>query len=141
MMRDVLDSDWGRLFRNWESVQPSFDVAQPPSAGLAYGAQPPAGARPPPAANTPSLEGRGQGEGRGPNAAGRRKKAELTHPTTAGTTANGDLAIGYPDVGRDAAEIKRTGFAAFSRSLGILGTCIAQNPDVGKKRRRVASAS
>lgn len=44
--------------------------------------------------------------------------------------------LGYPDVGGEGAEIKRTGFAAFLESLGILKTCIWQNPDVGRHARR-----
>ena len=43
---------------------------------------------------------------------------------------------GYPDVGGDAAEIKRVGFAAFRESLGILKTCVIQNPDVGSHKRK-----
>ena len=70
MMRDVLNSEWGKLFRNWERVRP--------------------------------------------DAAGR----------------------GYPDVGGQGAELKRVGFQAFLRSLGILGTCVAQAPEFAARKRR-----
>lgn len=53
-----------------------------------------------------------------------------------GTLSPDPQGAGYPSVGDDAAEIKRTGFAAFLRSLGILKTCVIQNPDVGKHARR-----
>ncbi|MCG3126888.1 MAG: hypothetical protein CHACPFDD_01743 [Phycisphaerae bacterium] len=75
MMHPVLHSDWGKLFRNWESLAPD-----------------PQG-------------------------------------------------IGFPNVGDDTAEIKRTGFAAFLRSLGILKTCVIQNPDVGTHRRKLGTES
>jgi hypothetical protein len=49
----------------------------------------------------------------------------------------GANANGYPDVGTAAAEIKLTGTKALARSLGILGTCVAQAPEfVHKKRTR-----
>jgi hypothetical protein len=70
MMETVLDSPWGRLFRNWERAVP-----------------------------------------------------------------NGD---GYPDVGTGTPELKLTGAKALVRSLGILGTCIAQAPEIVQRRRRAA---
>jgi hypothetical protein len=68
LMRDVMASPWGRLFRNWEHV-----------------------------------------------------------------TADEN---GYPAFGGDAATITRTGFKAFTRSLGILGTCIREAPEFASRRRR-----
>jgi hypothetical protein len=68
MMRQVLDSPWGRLFRNWERLTPD--------------------------------------------------------------------ANGYPQVGEQAPEITLTGSKALVRSLGILGTCIAQAPEVVARRRK-----
>jgi hypothetical protein len=70
MMQTVLDSPWGHLFRNWESVTPD--------------------------------------------------------------------ANGYPQVGEHAAELQLTGSKALVRSLGILGTCIAQAPEFLTKRARQA---
>src|SRR5262249_41774743 len=72
MMDEVLASDWGRLFRNWEQ---------------------------------------------------------------ASQTAN---ELGYPDVGAGVAQIKRTGWRAFARSLGILATCVKEAPEFGSRRRRMA---
>jgi hypothetical protein len=72
MMQDVLQSPWGRLFRNWERVTPD--------------------------------------------------------------------ANGFPDVGEGAPEIKLTGSKALVRSLGILGTCIAQAPEFVQRRRQRQSA-
>src|ERR1043165_1069195 len=67
MMQQVLDSPWGRLFRNWERLTPD--------------------------------------------------------------------ANGYPQVGEEAPEIALTGGKALVRSLGILGTCIAQAPEFLTRRR------
>ena len=69
MMAQALDSDWGRLFRNWESLTP---------------------------------------------------------------TANG-----FPTVGDNTAQIERTGMKAFTRSIGILGTCMKEAPEFGRHRRRI----
>jgi hypothetical protein len=44
-------------------------------------------------------------------------------------------ADGYPDVGTATAEIELTGTRALARSLGILGTCIAQAPEFVHKKR------
>jgi hypothetical protein len=44
-------------------------------------------------------------------------------------------ADGYPDVGTAVAEIELTGTKALARSLGILGTCIAQAPEFVHKKR------
>jgi uncharacterized protein (DUF362 family) len=70
LMADVLNSDWGRLFRNWENTQPD--------------------------------------------------------------------GAGYPNVGAAPAELTRTGWRAFAKSLGILGTCIKEAPEFAKRRRAVA---
>jgi len=70
MMREVLDSPWGHLFRNWEQLTPD--------------------------------------------------------------------ANGYPQVGGDAAELTLTGGKALVRSLGILGTCIAEAPEFLSRRARRA---
>lgn len=43
---------------------------------------------------------------------------------------------GYPEVGAAAPDIKLTGTRALVRSLGILGTCIAQAPEFVKGRSR-----
>jgi uncharacterized protein (DUF362 family) len=70
-MAEVLNSDWGRLFHNWENL-----------------------------------------------------KAD-DH--------------GFADVGEGAAELKRTGFKAFARSLGILGTCVKGAPEFGLKKRKMVA--
>lgn len=67
-MRDVLESDWGRLFRNWERLVSTDD--------------------------------------------------------------------GYDTVGDAAAEIRRTGFNAFRRSLGVLVSCIREAPEFLTLRKR-----
>jgi uncharacterized protein (DUF362 family) len=67
-MAEVLQSDWGKLFRNWESC-----VADE---------------------------------------------------------------LGYPDVGKDGAAIKHTGWNAFWRSLRILWTCLIEAPEFIIKRRK-----
>ena len=67
-MRDVLESDWGRLFRNWEDLTPTQD--------------------------------------------------------------------GFDAVGDAAAEVRRTGFNAFRRSLGILVSCIREAPEFLTLRKR-----
>ncbi|MCW5858892.1 MAG: DUF362 domain-containing protein [Caldilineales bacterium] len=66
-MAEALESDWGHLFRNWETVQPD--------------------------------------------------------------------ALGYPQVGQTAAELKRTGLAAFWRSFGILWTAFKEAPEIAASRR------
>jgi hypothetical protein len=71
MMGAVLDSPWGRLFRNWETAKADAD--------------------------------------------------------------------GYPEVGGTGAELKLTGGRALVRSLGILGTCIAQAPEFVQRRRQKAT--
>jgi len=68
-MHRVLNSDWGRLFSNWERLVPDEQ--------------------------------------------------------------------GFPTVGEQPAEIKRTGMKAFWQSLGILGTCLRQAPEFVARRRRV----
>ncbi len=67
-MRQVLDSDWGRLFRNWEQLTPDEQ--------------------------------------------------------------------GFPTVGEESAELKRTGMRAFWQSFGILGTTIKEAPEFAARRRR-----
>jgi hypothetical protein len=69
MMRKVLASDWGRLFRNWERLTPD--------------------------------------------------------------------ANGFPTVGAEGAELTRVGMAAFTKSLGILGTCIKEAPEFSNRKRKV----
>jgi hypothetical protein len=68
LMREALESPWGRLFRNWERVVPD--------------------------------------------------------------------ARGYPVVTGPVAEVRRTGFKALVRSLGILGTCLKEAPEFAMRRRR-----
>ena len=70
-MAEALESDWGHLFRNWETVQPD--------------------------------------------------------------------AVGYPQVGQTAAELKRTGLAAFWRSFGILWTAFKEAPEIAASRRTHAA--
>jgi len=69
-MRQVLDSDWGRLFRNWERLMPDER--------------------------------------------------------------------GFPSVGEEATELKRTGIRAFWSSFGILGTTIKEAPEFAARQRRSA---
>ena len=69
-MRQILDSDWGRLFRNWERLSPDEH--------------------------------------------------------------------GFPIVGEDAADLKRTGMRAFWSSFGILRTTIKESPEFAARRRRSA---
>ncbi|HUF48888.1 MAG TPA: DUF362 domain-containing protein [Vicinamibacterales bacterium] len=69
-MHDVLESDWGRLFRHWETLTPD--------------------------------------------------------------------ARGYPTIPSGGAKIERTGFKAFTRSLGILATCVKEAPEFASRRRRKA---
>jgi hypothetical protein len=70
-MEEVLNSDWGHLFRNWEQLTPNE--------------------------------------------------------------------TGYPDVGQEAAELKRVGLNALRRSFGILGTAIKEAPEFAARQRRSAS--
>ncbi len=72
-MLRVLDSDWGRLFRSWESTRPDAE--------------------------------------------------------------------GFPEVGTEAPEIKRTGLRAFLRSLGVLATCMREAPEFASRSRRRALPS
>jgi len=71
MMQQVLDSEWGRLFRNWGTVPVNEH--------------------------------------------------------------------GFPAVGDDAAEIQRVGLRAFTKSIGILGTCIREAPEFSNRRRKEAA--
>jgi hypothetical protein len=43
---------------------------------------------------------------------------------------------GYPSVGDEPAEIRRTGFRALVKSIGILGTCLREAPELGNRRRQ-----
>lgn len=67
-MAEVLDSDWGHLFRNWEQLTPNEQ--------------------------------------------------------------------GFPTVGKEAAELKRTGLKALWRSLGILGLAIKEAPEFAAQKRQ-----
>jgi hypothetical protein len=49
-------------------------------------------------------------------------------------------ADGYPEVGAAGAEIQLTGTKALVRSLGILGTCIAQAPEFVHRKRTAQRA-
>ncbi|MEM7343533.1 MAG: DUF362 domain-containing protein [Chloroflexota bacterium] len=69
-MEEVLESDWGHLFRNWEVVVPDEN--------------------------------------------------------------------GYPEVGEEAAELRRTGIRAFWRSLGILWMSLVESPELAARQRRSA---
>ena len=71
MMRKVLASDWGKLFRNWEQLTPD--------------------------------------------------------------------ANGFPDVGAEGPELTRTGLRAFTKSLGILGTCMKEAPEFSNRKRKVVA--
>lgn len=71
-MAEVLASPWGRLFRDWENLEPDD--------------------------------------------------------------------AGYPMIGNDPAELKRTGLAAFGTSLKILGTCLKEAPELAQRRRMSSSA-
>ncbi|MCH8806595.1 MAG: DUF362 domain-containing protein, partial [Planctomycetes bacterium] len=70
-MREVLESDWGKLFHNWSELEPDQQ--------------------------------------------------------------------GFPSVGTTPAELKRVGFKAFVKSIGILGTCIKEAPEFGSSRRKVVT--
>jgi hypothetical protein len=69
LMAKVLNSEWGRLFRNWETLTPDER--------------------------------------------------------------------GFAAVGGDPAELKRVGFSAFLKSIGILGTCFVESPEFGRRKRKV----
>ena len=69
MSHQVLDSDWGRLFRNWETLTPT--------------------------------------------------------------------AAGFPSVGEAGAEVHRVGMRAFTKSIGILGTCLREAPEFSNRKRKV----
>jgi hypothetical protein len=47
-------------------------------------------------------------------------------------------ANGFPQIGKDVAEINLTGGKALVRSLGILGTCVTQAPEFLTRRARQA---
>ena len=69
LMQQVLDSEWGRLFRNWETLTPAAE--------------------------------------------------------------------GFPSVGETGAAVHREGVRAFTKSLGILGTCVREAPEFSNRRRKV----
>ena len=47
---------------------------------------------------------------------------------------------GFPEIGEQPAELKRTGLAAFWTSLKILWTCFKEAPEIAQRRRMSASA-
>jgi uncharacterized protein (DUF362 family) len=75
LMQQVLESEWGRLFRNWETL-------------------------------------------------------------TATATADG-----FPSAGGAGAGIHRVGMRAFTKSIGILGTCIREAPEFSNRKRKVVVAA
>ncbi len=50
-------------------------------------------------------------------------------------------ANGFPNVGGDSAELRRTGLRALATSVGILGTCLKEAPEFSARHRKVVSAS
>jgi hypothetical protein len=48
-------------------------------------------------------------------------------------------ANGYPQVGGQPADLKRTGLRAFATSVGILGTCIKEAPEFSNRKRKVTA--
>ena len=48
-------------------------------------------------------------------------------------------ADGFATVGSDGAQITRVGFKAFTKSIGILGTCIKEAPEFANRKRKVAA--
>jgi hypothetical protein len=48
---------------------------------------------------------------------------------------------GFPTVGDEPAELRRTGWRAFARSLRILGMCIKEAPELGAHKRKVAAGT
>jgi hypothetical protein len=46
-------------------------------------------------------------------------------------------ANGFPTVGEEGAELTRVGMAAFTKSLGILGTCLKEAPEFSNRKRKV----
>jgi hypothetical protein len=47
---------------------------------------------------------------------------------------------GFPQVGDAAAHVTRAGMHAFKQSLGILGTCIKEAPEIASRRRHTKAA-
>jgi uncharacterized protein (DUF362 family) len=43
--------------------------------------------------------------------------------------------LGFPDVGTEAATVPRSGLSAFTKSIGILGTCMKEAPEFASRRR------
>jgi hypothetical protein len=56
--------------------------------------------------------------------------------TEASAKADGQ---GYPDVGQAPAMVVRQGGKAFTRSFGVLGTCVVEAPEFANKKRKVAT--
>jgi hypothetical protein len=48
---------------------------------------------------------------------------------------------GFPQVGDVPAQVTRAGMHAFKQSLGILGTCLKEAPEFGRRRRRITRAA
>jgi hypothetical protein len=47
---------------------------------------------------------------------------------------------GFPDVGTTAPELRRTGLRALVESFRILGLCVTEAPEFGRRKRRMVSA-
>jgi uncharacterized protein (DUF362 family) len=48
-------------------------------------------------------------------------------------------AEGFPTIGEEGAELQRVGMAAFTKSLGILGTCMKEAPEFSNRKRKVVT--
>lgn len=46
---------------------------------------------------------------------------------------------GFPDVGTETTELRRTGFRAFLDSFRILGLCVMEAPEFGRRKRRIVA--
>ena len=46
---------------------------------------------------------------------------------------------GFPDVGDQPHKLHKSGWSAFMRSLGILGTCVKEAPEFGRRSRKVVT--
>jgi len=46
---------------------------------------------------------------------------------------------GFASVGDEGAELQRVGMAAFTKSLGILGTCMKEAPEFSNRKRKVVT--
>ena len=47
---------------------------------------------------------------------------------------------GYPAIGKQPAQLKKTGFAAFRESLRILWLCIKESPEFAQRRQMTTSS-